>query len=213
MVSRYVQGTATPGADVVSRIVDARPGLSVDWLLRGEGEPYSNGSGGALTPRVSPPPGESPAPEPEERLVHIPLLIDIEAAAAGEAGGYLVDMDEAAFEPSGTRLPEWYIRREYGVSPERVFYMQARGDSMVPTILPGQRVLVALLTPGTEVRDGLVYIVRSPGGILVKRLRLEPDHVRVSSDNPLYEGYLVGLARWQDEYVVLAVVLELSLRL
>lgn len=211
MVSRYVQGTAIPGADVVSRIVDARPGLSMDWLIRGEGPMHLNDVP-QVTARASQGSGE-PSGHLTDRLVNIPMLVDIEAAASSPDGGYLVDMDEAVFEPSGTSFPDWFLRSEYGISSERAFFIRARGNSMERTIHPGQRVLCALLPPGLEIRDGLVYICRSPGGILVKRLFVEPDHVHVWSDNPEAPRYRVPLDRWQDEYLPLAVALELHQRL
>lgn len=168
-----------------------------------------------VTRGVSEPDGDDGQPQPG-RLVEIPLLVDISAAAHGPNGGFLVDTEFAELEPSGVFLPDSYIRQVYGVSPDRVWYIHGRGDSMWPTISPGQRVMIALLPEGTQIRDGLIYIINyagSPlGSVLVKRLRLLPDHVKVIADNPEVEDYLVPFEVWDRDYAVRAVVLETAVR-
>lgn len=169
-----------------------------------------------VTLQASQPAGDPPAAPPDSKLVEIPLLVDIAAEAAGPNGGFLVDSDYFEVEPSGVFLPDTYIRQVYGVSPERVFYIHGRGRSMVPTIMPGQRVMIALLTPGTAIRDGLIYVIdyaAAPlGGVLVKRLELLPDHVNVVSDNADVEDYQVPFEVWQRDYELRAVVLETAIR-
>ena len=153
--------------------------------------------------------------DPDSKLVEIPLLVDI-TPDASEAAGFLVDQEHFELEPSGVFLPDSYVRQMYGVSPDRVMYLHGRGRSMVPTIMPGQRVMVALLTPGTAVRDGLIYVINyaaAPlGAVLVKRLQLEPGHVRVVSDNPEVDDYTVSFEVWDRDYSLAAVVLETAQR-
>ena len=153
--------------------------------------------------------------DPDTKLVEIPLLVDI-TPDASETGGFLVDQDHFEIEPSGVFLPDSYVRQVYGVSPDRVMYLHGRGRSMMPTIMPGQRVMVALLTPGTAVRDGLIYVINyaaAPlGAVLVKRLELEPGHVRVVSDNPEVDDYTVSFEVWDRDYSLAAVVLETAQR-
>ena len=133
-----------------------------------------------------------------------------------QAGGVLIDTEYFEIEPSGVFLPDTYIRQVYGVSPDRVFYLHGRGRSMMPTIMPGQRVMIALLVAGSPIRDGLIYVIdyaAAPlGGVLVKRLELEPDHVRVVSDNPDVDDYRVPFEVWQRDYELRAVVLETAQR-
>ena len=120
---------------------------------------------------------------------------------------------EAEEAPSDTFFPDWYIRSEYGVSPDRIRFARVRGDSMTPTILPGQRLVVALLPPGSTLRDGVVYLIVGPGGAQVKRLIIEPDHVHVWSDNPDRPRFRVGLETFERDYRVVAVVLETNQKL
>ena len=154
----------------------------------------------------------------DDRLVAIPILVDIEAAAAGPEGGFLVDTEAEEYEFSGVNLPASYIRQEYGVSPDRVLYIWGRGTSMVPTINPGQRVMIALLPEATQVRDGLIYVVRFAGSetglsaILVKRLYVTPDHIHVHADNDDVEDYFVPYEVWDRDYALLALVLETAVR-
>lgn len=171
-----------------------------------------------VTPEPSPSESDPDGLTDDDRLVQIPILVDIEAAAHGPEGGFLVDWEHEEAEFSGVSLPASYIRQEYGVSPERVLYMWARGTSMVPTISPGQRVMIAMLPDGTQVRDGLIYVARfagSPSGlgaIIVKRLQIHPDHVEVVADNPAVDNYLVPYEVWDRDYTLLAVVLETAVR-
>lgn len=148
--------------------------------------------------------------------MEIPLLVDIAAEAAGPNGGFLVDTEYFEIEPSGVFLPDSYIRQVYGVSPDRVYYIHGRGRSMVPTIMPGQRVMIALLHPGAKIRDGLIYVINyaaAPlGAVLVKRLEIEPDHIRVVSDNDEVDDYLVPFDVWDRDYSLAAVVLETAIR-
>ena len=115
--------------------------------------------------------------------------------------------------PSDTIFPDWYIRSEYGVSPDRIRFVRVRGDSMVPTVSPGQRLVVALLFDGYTLRDSSVYIIVGPGGAQVKRLMIEPGHVHVWSDNPDRPRFRVNLETFYRDYKVVAIVLETSVKL
>ena len=139
------------------------------------------------------------------------ILIEPSAAEVWDVG---TDEDIVPEEqPSDTIFPDWYIRSEYGVSPDRIRFVRVRGDSMLPTIAPGQRLVVALLAPGTTLRDSAVYILVGPGGAQVKRLIMEPDHIHVWSDNPDRPRFKVALATFSKDYTVVAVVLEANLKL
>ncbi|MEO0558193.1 MAG: S24 family peptidase [Bacteroidota bacterium] len=155
-------------------------------------------------------------PKSDASLVAIPYIVNIEAAAHGPNGGFLVDLEHVELEPSNVNLPAEYIRSEYKVSPERVFYISGAGNSMVPTILPGQRVMIALLPETTPVRDSLIYIIEylgsSPSSVIVKRLHIHPGKIEVAADNPEIDSYFIPLDVWQAEYRLRAVVLETAQR-
>lgn len=188
----YLKGVSSPKAEHLATL--ARAGdVSVEWLLEGETP---------VTRESSPGRGE-PSGSPPDDLVQIQSVsVDV---AAGEGAP---DDQLEVVEESGLWLPAWWIRQEYGVTPDRVRLVRAQGNSMMPTIYPGQRLLVALLPEAHALRDGLIYIFHSPGGIQVKRLLLEPDHVHVWSDNPEGGRFRVTLDDWERHYRTRAVVLE-----
>jgi phage repressor protein C with HTH and peptisase S24 domain len=112
-------------------------------------------------------------------------------------------------------LPEKWIRQTYCVPPEQVCLMKVRGDSMLDTLHPGQR-LIAARHDGEALQDGLIYGLRSPLGFQVKRLRFDRiDGERVVwiwSDNDEYADqrrYLPAPA-FEEEYDVIAKALEVS---
>ena len=171
------------------------------------GDPEGN-TNGHVTPDSSHPDADT-RPSTYDQLVQIPMLVDVEAAAHDvSTDGFLVDSDSIELEPSGVYLPGWYIRSEYGVDPDRVLFIRARGNSMSPTILPGVRVMVARLVDGSPVRDGLIYVIDAPGGSILKRLYIEPDYIHVWSDNSDAPRYRVPLEVWDRDYQIRAVVLE-----
>ena len=93
--------------------------------------------------------------------------------------------------------------------------MRVTGDSMVPTINPGEVVLIDTWeSDRVEVRNGKTYLVRLPdGSISVKRVALIERHHKprllCQSNNPIYEPfefnvelermiqwYILGRVRW-----------------
>nr|WP_242011489.1 XRE family transcriptional regulator [Acetobacter fallax] len=64
-------------------------------------------------------------------------------------------------------------------------YVTVRGDSMMPTIDSGDRVL--LRTDVSDIRSGSIYAIRIDNSLLIKRLHLKTNgNVSVVSDNPAY---------------------------
>ena len=77
------------------------------------------------------------------------------------------------------------LRREAGVSPSRVIAMIVSGDSMEPTIRPGEVALIALHNDEPLI-DGAVYVLRVGEVIMLKRLHYRQDYILLRSDNPVY---------------------------
>ena len=107
----------------------------------------------------------------------------------GEGGGAL--NDEAAAETARRYLPEAMLRHEGGAAPANLRILRARGDSMVPAVHDGDRLLVdiARKTPAT----GEMAVLRGGVGPVVKRVEVLPDtdppRLRPISANPAYEPY------------------------
>lgn len=100
--------------------------------------------------------------------------------------GKLVDKVRATW-----RVPVDYLRTELRARESDVDIIAVDGDSMIPTLLPGDRVFVNR-TQTSPSPDGL-YAIHNGIGVVVKRLEVmfgsNPIRIRVKSDNPLHENY------------------------
>lgn len=89
------------------------------------------------------------------------------------------------------------VVRFYSTAPANdLRIITVMGDSMEPTLQPGQRVLVD--TGDRTPSPPGVFVVWDGLGLVVKRVQVlahsEPTRVRISSDNPKYEAYERTLA-------------------
>jgi phage repressor protein C with HTH and peptisase S24 domain len=68
--------------------------------------------------------------------------------------------------------------------------VRVEGDSMAPTLNPGDDILVDLGDSADRLRDG-IYVLRVDEAVLVKRIALHPmgRRVTVQSDNPAYPDW------------------------
>lgn len=172
-LSRYLRGV-DPSWEVVAKLA-ANRGVSLDWLLNGEGPRLRDGSASAF--------------EDEPRkfrhqpvrdiggIVSIPLF-DVCASAGG--GNLVWD------EQPETRIvfPRAMLRR-LGISPIGAKLMKASGDSMYPTIADENLMLVD--SNDLDPRDD-VFVLRRADTIHVKRLQRRTDgSLLLRSDNPAYD--------------------------
>lgn len=79
--------------------------------------------------------------------------------------------------------------REMGLQPSRLSAIRVTGDSMEPTLMDGDEILVdervGRLTNG-------IHVVRFEGALLVKRIDAgQPNRIRLMSDNEFYEPVVV----------------------
>lgn len=92
------------------------------------------------------------------------------------------------------RMPPEYVRTELSARESDLDIITVKGDSMQPTILPGDKVMINR-TQGLS-GDG-IYALHDGTGPSVKRLQVmigtDPIRVRVLSDNPKHENYDVAL--------------------
>lgn len=111
-------------------------------------------------------------------------LLDAEAAMGDGAvnNDYPDIVREIDFDPA-------YIRAMLGFVPKpgRLRLVTGRGDSMLPTIKPGD---VVLVDTGCDVFDGDgLYLINTGHGQQIKRLQDRGAAVYVVSDNPAYESF------------------------
>jgi phage repressor protein C with HTH and peptisase S24 domain len=187
----------TPTASALGTILLAFPEVDVRWLSGKAGDMFGSAA------RRSSPQGDTVALDSEAITIE---EVDVEVAAGD---GAEVALERVSGEVT---MPDWYIRTEYGMDPERLRFVRARGSSMEPTIMPGQRMLVGLWQ-GETLRDGWVYVIYGPGGLQVKRLFIEPGNIRIWSDNPEAPRFKVPLRTFTREYRIVAVALEINRKL
>lgn len=202
-----------PQGDVLKRILEAFPekNININWLLTGQGEPFPGAR--EQFPEICGP--EEPAIPPSEGTVtreSYILIPEVEGrVTAGPEGGLLYDepVDHYPFKKT-------WVLRKFGRDQARhkaLVLVRVTGDSMVPTINPGELVLVDAWEPERlQIKDGSIYLVRMPDGMItVKRLILNRQDGEVSlvclSDNPSFkpfkfqvemplQWYVLGRIRW-----------------
>lgn len=95
-------------------------------------------------------------------------------------------------------IPSPYLRNEIKASPGHTIVMEVVGDSMTPTYLPGDRVLIDL-SQNSFITDTVYAISDGFAEPQIKRLQRvpfsEPTQVRIISDNPALETFTVDLSR------------------
>ena len=94
-------------------------------------------------------------------------------------------------------IPRTYLRDEAKASPNHTVVMEVVGDSMQPTYLPGDRVLVDL-SQNSLTSDTVYAISDGFSEPQIKRLQRvpfsNPTQVRIISDNPMLETFTTDLA-------------------
>lgn len=107
--------------------------------------------------------------------------------------------------PSATLLIDRHMLDRLHGDRAQLAALVIDGDSMAPTLLAGDSVLIDCSDTRTP-RDG-IYVIGADGGLLVKRLSVHPVSHRVTilADNPAYPGFpdcdpaairLVGRVIW-----------------
>jgi len=90
-------------------------------------------------------------------------------------------------KPEGWVFPANYVRDQLHTSSAGLLVLDTSGDSMAPTILSGERVIVDTVHK-TPTPDGLYAIRDTFGAIVAKRLQVvrgsKPTRVKIISDNP-----------------------------
>lgn len=128
-----------------------------------------DGSGGASTGRPT--------------LLIVPRL-DVQASAGpGATPGLEATLGHYGFDRA-------WLKRISGGKPENLSIVKVMGDSMSPTLVDGDDILVDRLDGGTRVREGM-YVLERDDALLVKRVGLGPaaGRLHITSDNPAYPSW------------------------
>ncbi|WP_233469793.1 S24 family peptidase [Neorhizobium petrolearium] len=152
----YERGSL-PSVEIAARIADACD-VSLDWL-----------TGRSLERNYS-----LPLPVDPGNIVRLPRF-----DARASAGNGLVAVNQM---PIGDVAFAREFLRNLGANPEYCYILEARGDSMWPTI-PDGALLIADASK-TEVDDGRIYHFNVTDKVLVKRARWAMDgKLYLTSDN------------------------------
>lgn len=117
----------------------------------------------------------------------------------GSAGGGAMNGDEKAGEPIAFRK-DW-LKAHVGVSADSLSVIQARGDSMEPTIRDGALILVNHSIERIE-NDG-IYALAIDGDLYIKRIQKAFNGgLIIKSDNPAYEDQLIKKPETHDIKIV-----------
>ncbi|MFM9853428.1 MAG: helix-turn-helix transcriptional regulator [Sphingomonadaceae bacterium] len=123
-----------------------------------------------------------PALPPPPAVIMVPRL-----AVGASAGPGSVGDDEAALGHIG--FDRTWLRRHVS-QLDAVSIIQVAGDSMMPTLRPGDDILVDRGDGADRLRDG-IYVLRRDDMLSVKRIALAPGGANISirSDNPHYPDW------------------------
>lgn len=173
-----------PNLDKLAKVAQAIA-VERDWLLYGLGDVE----------------GDSPIMElPTEAFATVPSL----QISASMGGGNVVADDVEAGRPY--QFQRTWIMHELGAEPDDLRVLQVEGDSMMPTLLHGDVVLIDMgwcspTPPG-------LFVLFDGMGLVAKRLEHVPDTdpplLRIISDNTLHSPYertaeevnIIGRIRW-----------------
>lgn len=167
-VYRWINGESEPRRNALAAFAEAN-GIALQWLKTGEG-PMREGGAGQADPDYAYFYAESDH-----------ALIPLVRVAAGAGNGREPFEEEIDAYMAIDRVQ---LRRELGADPARLVLMTVSGDSMMPTLHPGDRILV-LRYQGEPIMDGGVYVLRRAWeGVMVKRVYwTEERHLRLIGDN------------------------------
>lgn len=177
--------------------ISRRLGVTAEWLLEGTNTPVSE---------LPPPP-----PKPEVTSDHPPIR------SASEADGGItirsVDLSYAMgdgtnledyFETEGVLFDPNFLRTVSRANPDRLFVARGDGDSMFPTLINGDQVLIDTTQRTLNLQDR-IWACSVHGAGMIKRIRVIGEgRVEIRSDNPtigdrevdLSELYVVGRVIW-----------------
>lgn len=148
-------------------------GVSAGWILYGDEEDATK-------------PLEQNSPD-DECDMQIPEY-DVHVSAGG---GALVDHETIRRTWSFSAR---YLSEFLGVSHSNLAIVEVRGDSMEPTLLSGDRVLINL--EDRQISQSGIFALFDGGGTVVKRVekRIGDDkNATLISDNPIHERYSVEM--------------------
>ena len=97
---------------------------------------------------------------------------------------------QADAPPFGLAFHAGWVGELASTHVDALAMLRVEGDAMLPTLVPGDHLVIDTGDAGARLRDGL-YALRVDGELLVKRLAVNPAsrQVTIASDNRAYPGW------------------------
>lgn len=121
------------------------------------------------------------------------LISEIDVRAPSGSLGLLEVSSEGQEEMTLRRygFPRAEFKELFGTTPDGIVIVEVIGDSMFPTLVPGQRVFVD--TTDRRASPPGIFVLWDGLGMVLKRVEFvdhsDPPRVRIISDNPSYKTY------------------------
>ena len=128
----------------------------------------------------------------DDRSPDIVFVEKVRAKPRAGNGGLEVDSEHDGYYA----FRRDFIIRKRGTEEDMKIF-EVAGDSMSPTLNDGDFIMVH--TKATDIRTGLIYLLRIGSELMVKRLEARPGNVLlIRSDNPVYEPIPVDMSDNDD---------------
>lgn len=103
------------------------------------------------------------------------------------------------------------MRRETGMDPAQMVILVISGSSMLPTLTPGDRLIVARYQ-GEPIFDGAIYVLRNRyGGVMVKRTFWTTDgELEIRGDNEQSPSGKIDLEQEDSDWAVIGKVVRVE---
>jgi phage repressor protein C with HTH and peptisase S24 domain len=150
-------------------------GVSAGWILYGDDQVK-------LFQR-------EPKSQPEKKDV-FKLIPEFDVHVSAGGGSLVADESEISRWPFN---PD-YISKFLGLAKAKLAIVEVRGDSMEPTLMSGDRVLVNM--SDQQISQSGIFVLYDGDGTVVKRVDKkigEDETVTLISDNPIHERYEVPI--------------------
>jgi phage repressor protein C with HTH and peptisase S24 domain len=195
-LENYETGASHPNSEYLNKLLDLYPDINPAWLLRGEGAMKR----GDVRWNDRGPDDESIEAEnalrrSDDQYCSIPLY-DVSASAGH---GALVEREQVV---DFLHFKRSWVKTTLLASPGDLYLIHVQGDSMIPTLTPGDVILVDSRSRNAVTGDG-IYVLQLDGTLLVKRLQRMPGNcVTVTSDNSIYQPMQIQLDRLPLDFTI-----------
>ena len=180
-----IRSTPGEGYASVSRLLGRNAAYVQQFIKRGAPARLEEGDRKLIARHFDADPDTLFKPELKPRLATVQLP---QLSVQASAGPGRVVEDEFVIGSYG--FDRNWLRQVAHAEPGDLSIVTVSGDSMAPTLVDGDDVLVDRSDRGQRLRDG-IYVLRRDDTLMVKRLALAPTSgtLTISSDNPAYPSW------------------------